>query len=160
MNTNGKLFLDYEIGVYNCITLYYIEEAGNKYIIFGHKNGIYGIELNSDGISVKNISNHFKLAGNVFDLPYIYKRNNFYYLFASIEDYYSKYPNKKIVVGRSNTLNGTYLSRNNGRMLDNEYELIIGGNKTYSYFGIISIVNDTWLIFHATNKKKIQDIYV
>ena len=81
-NKNGKLFLYNESNVQDSINPSYIEEAGNKYIIFGNKKGIYGIELEQNGTTIKNMSEKFQLAGNKFEHPYIYKRNNYYYLFA------------------------------------------------------------------------------
>ena len=71
-NGNGKLFQSGEVGVKNSIDPYYIEENGSKYIIWGSFYGIYGIELNSDGLSVKNYGNKFQLAGTYFEAAYIY----------------------------------------------------------------------------------------
>ncbi len=46
-------------------------------MIFKDPKYIYGIELNADGLSVKNFDNVFKLAGEgAFFGPYIYKRKN------------------------------------------------------------------------------------
>ena len=155
MNGNGKLFINKEIDVDKSINPRYIEDAGNKYIIFGYKNGIYGIELSSNGTSVKNIKNKFKLAGDVFELPFIYKRNNYYYLFASIGECCLKKlsnNNQQIVFGRADTFKGPYMSQNKGDMLNNAYEVLIGKNNIYYSAGSISIINDTektWIIYHA-----------
>jgi arabinan endo-1,5-alpha-L-arabinosidase len=83
-NGNGKLFVSGEVGVTNSIDPFYIEEGGAKYIIWGSFYGIYGIELNSDGLTVKNFGNKFQLAGSYFEASYMYKRGGYYYLFASI----------------------------------------------------------------------------
>ena len=155
MNTKGKLFLNNETGVESSINPHYIEDEGNKYIIFGHKKGIYGIELNQDGTTVKNVTEKFQLAGDAFELPYIYKRNNYYYLFASTGECCSKTPNQKIVVGRSTSFKGTYMSKSNKSMINNNCDVIVGENDKYSSVGSVSIINDTektWLIFHAITK--------
>ena len=153
MNTNGKLFLNNEIEVDKSINPHFIEEAGKKYIIFGNQKGIYGIELNQDGITIKNLTDKFQLAGNNFELPYIYKRNNYYYLFASIGDCCTNSnPDQKIIVGRATSFKGTYMSKSNKSMINNDYDVIVGGNEEYSSVGSISIINDTektWIIFHA-----------
>ena len=155
MNGNGKLFINNEIDVDISINPRYIEDAGNKYIIFGYKKGIYGIELSSNGTSVKNINNKFKLAGNAFGLPFIYIRNNYYYLFASIGECCLKYSsdnNEQIVVGRADAFKGPYMSQNKESMHNNGYEVLISKNNIYYSAGSISIINDTektWIIYHA-----------
>jgi arabinan endo-1,5-alpha-L-arabinosidase len=42
-----------EIGVQNSIDPFYIEDDGKKYLFWGSFRGIYAIELNDDGLSLK-----------------------------------------------------------------------------------------------------------
>jgi arabinan endo-1,5-alpha-L-arabinosidase len=69
-------------------------------------------ELTDDGMAVKNLTKKTKIAGNSFEAPYIHKRGNYYYLFASIgsccEGMNSTY---KVVVGRSENVDGPYLNK-------------------------------------------------
>ena len=154
-NGNGKLFQSGEVGVKNSIDPNYIEEDGRKYIIWGSFYGIYGIELNSDGLTVKDTRNKFQLAGTYFEAPYIYKRGGYYYLFGSIgsccEGDNSTY---QTVVGRSTSFTGPYTARNGGRMLDNSFEVLLSGNSVWAGPGHNSrIIEDnsgtTWMTYHA-----------
>ena len=154
-NGNGKLFQSGEVGVKNSIDPNYIEENGRKYIIWGSFYGIYGIELNSDGLTVKDTRNKFQLAGTYFEAPYIYKRGGYYYLFGSIgsccEGDNSTY---QTVVGRSTSFTGPYTARNGGKMLDNSFEVLLSGNSVWAGPGHNSrIIEDnsgtTWMTYHA-----------
>ena len=116
---------------------------------------IYGIELNSDGLTVKDTRNKFQLAGTYFEAPYIYKRGGYYYLFGSIgsccEGDNSTY---QTVVGRSTSFTGPYTARNGGRMLDNSFEVLLSGNSVWAGPGHNSrIIEDnsgtTWMTYHA-----------
>ena len=154
-NGNGKLFVSGEVGVTNSIDPFYIEEGGAKYIIWGSFYGIYGIELNSDGLTVKNFGNKFQLAGSYFEASYMYKRGGYYYLFASIgsccEGDASTY---QTVVGRSTSFWGPFTSKNGGRMLDNSFDVILSGNSAFVGTGHNArIIEDkggrTWMAYHA-----------
>ncbi len=111
-NTNGKLFVSSEIGVHNSIDPCFYEENGKRYLFWGSFYGIYMTELTADGMAIKNMSNKKKIAGKSFEATYIHKRGNYYYLFASTgaccEGITSSY---KVVVGRSEKLDGPYVSR-------------------------------------------------
>ena len=152
---NGKLFNSGEVGIKNSIDPYFIEDNEKKYLIWGSFYGIYGIELTKDGTKVKNIKNKFKLGGKYFEAAYIFKRNKYYYLFASIgsccEGDNSKY---QTVVGRSDNLKGPYLSKNGGQMLSNQFTVLLSPNKKFVGPGHNSrIVKDknkkTWMLYHA-----------
>ena len=152
---NGKLFTSGEVGVKNSIDPYFFEENGRKYLIWGSFHGIYGIELTKEGTKVKNLKNKFQIAGSYFEAPYIYKRANYYYLFASIgsccEGDNSKY---QTVVGRATSLKGPYLSKKGNKMLNNNYVVVLSGNKKFVGPGHNSrIVKDktgkTWMFYHA-----------
>ena len=154
-NGDGKLFVSGEVGVKNSIDPFYIEEGGAKYIIWGSFYGIYGIELNSDGLSAKDYRNKFLLAGTYFEASYIYKRGGYYYLFASIgsccEGDSSTY---QTVVGRSTSFTGPYYSQNGGRMIDNSFDVILSGSSAFAGTGHNArIMEDkggrTWMAYHA-----------
>ena len=152
---DGKLFTSKEIGVINSIDPFYIEEDGKKYLIWGSFHGIYGVELTKEGTKVKNMNNKFQIAGSKFEGSYIYKRNDYYYLFVSIgsccDGDNSTY---QAVVGRSKNLKGPYLSQKGESMLDNKYTVILSGNQKFVGPGHDSrIVLDkngkTWMLYHA-----------
>ena len=154
-NGNGKLFVSNEIGVKNSIDPNYIEVHGSKYLIWGSFYGIYGIELNSNGLTVKDYNSKFLLAGTYFEASYIYKRGSYYYLFGSIgsccEGDKSTY---QTVVGRATSFKGPYYSKDGGRMIDNSYDVILSGNSAFVGTGHNArIIKDkggrTWMAYHA-----------
>ena len=154
-NGNGKLFVSSEVGVKNSIDPNYIEVDGAKYLIWGSFYGIYGIELNSNGLTVKDINAKFLLAGTYFEASYIYKRGSYYYLFGSIgsccEGDSSTY---QTVVGRATSFKGPYYSSDGGRMIDNSFDVILSGNSAFAGTGHNArIIEDkggrTWMAYHA-----------
>lgn len=153
----GKLFRSNEIDVQNSIDPFYIEENGKKYLFWGSFRGIYAIELSDDGLSVKPDAQKVLIAGTAFEGTYIYKRNDVYYLFASIgsccEGVNSTY---KLVVGRSKSLFGPYLDKNGKDMLDNGYSLVIGPNSRFVGNGHCSEIaqdeaGNDWMFYHGVD---------
>ena len=155
----GKLFRSNEIDVQNSIDPFYIEDSGKKYLFWGSFRGIYSIELNVDGLSVKPDAEKKRIAGTAFEGTYIHKKGNDYYLFASIgsccEGVNSTY---QLVVGRSKSLFGPYLDKSGKDMMDNGYTVVIGSNGRFVGNGHCSeIVQDKsgqdWLLYHGVDKK-------
>ena len=73
-----------------------------------------------------------QIAGDAFEASYIYKRGDYYYLFASVgaccSSMLSTYTT---VVGRSTSLLGPYVNKKGESMLDNSYEIIIKANDRF-----------------------------
>lgn len=155
----GKMFRSNEINVQNSIDPFYIEDEGRKYLFWGSFRGIYGIELSDDGLSVKESAISRKVAGTAYEGTYIHKKEDYYYLFASIgtccEGVNSTYTT---VVGRSDKLFGPYMNKTNGHMLDNHHEILIHKNDVFVGTGHNSeIVTDKagsdWVFYHAVSAK-------
>lgn len=148
------------LGVRNSIDQFYFEENGKKYLFWGSFFGIYVVELTDDALRVKyNADNTpvFKqqVAGNAYEGTCIYKRGDWYYLFASIgsccEGANSTY---QTVVGRSDNLFGPYVNKNGERMLDNKHEILISGDGNFVGTGHNSIIQQddagqAWMILHG-----------
>ncbi len=154
----GKLFRSNEINVQNSIDQYYIEENGKKYLFWGSFHGIYSIELSDDGLSVLPGAEKLLVAGTAYEGTCIFKKDGFYYLFASIgtccEGVKSTYTT---VVGRSNNLFGPYLDKAGRSMSDNYHEVLIHGNDRFAGTGHNSEIitdnqNKTWILYHAVDK--------
>ena len=152
---DGKLFTSGEVGVHNSIDPNYIEYNGKKYIVWGSWNGIWLIELTADGLAVKDIKTKTQIAGTRFEAPYIYRRGRFFYLFCSIgaccEGANSTY---ETIVGRSRSLFGPYVTKNNKKLMDNNYELFLTSNTPCIAPGHNSrIIEDeegkTWMTYHG-----------
>ena len=160
-NDCGAPVVTYEdSGVDNCIDPFYWEENGKKYLFWGSFHGIYVTELTDDALAVKrdaagNAVFQQQVAGGAFEATCIYKKNGYYYLMASVgsccEGANSTY---RVVVGRSKDLFGPYVDKKGGRMLDNQYELVLQGNSTWVGPGHNSqIVTDDagaeWMVYHS-----------
>ncbi|MGQ1890233.1 family 43 glycosylhydrolase [Thermophagus sp. OGC60D27] len=154
-NDQGKLFRSNEIGVHNSIDPFYIEEDGKKYLFWGSFFGIYAIELTDDGLSLKYKAEKKQIAGTAFEGVYIHKKDNYYYMFASVgsccEGVNSTY---HLVVGRSESLLGPYVDKEGKDMMDNGYEVVIGSNEKFVGNGHCSeIIQDNegvdWILYHG-----------
>lgn len=154
---HGMMFRSNTIGVQNSIDQFYIEDGGKKYLFWGSFRGIYSIELNDDGLSIKQGADKKQIAGTAYEGVYIHKRKGYYYLFASIgtccEGTKSTYTT---VVGRSRDLMGPYLDKNGKSMLDNNHEIFIQKNDRFIGTGHNSeIVADDkgndWILYHAVD---------
>lgn len=155
----GMLFRSNEIKVQNSIDPFYIEDEGKKYLFWGSFRGIYAVELTSDGFSVKEGSTPKQIAGTAYEGTYIYKKGEYYYLFASIgsccEGLKSTYTT---VVGRSKNLMGPYFDRNGGEMMHNHHEILIHKSNAFVGTGHNSEIvedknGDTWFLYHAVSVK-------
>jgi arabinan endo-1,5-alpha-L-arabinosidase len=151
----GFMFRSDSIGVRNSIDQFYIEDNGKKYLVWGSFNGIFCIELEDDGLAIKNGAEKVQIAGTVTEGSYIHKKGKYYYLFGSIgtccEGATSTYTT---VVGRSENLLGPYVNKKGDSMMDNHYEVVIQGNETFAGTGHnAEIVSDDagndWILYHA-----------
>lgn len=144
-----------------CLDPFFWSEDGRNYLFYGSFKGVFGFEMEADGITPKNRKQYVKqIAGNKYEGGMIYKRGDYYYLFTSI-DHCCQGPatsNYKIAVGRSTSLWGPYLNKSGGRMLDNQHEVILTGNDHFVAPGhnselVVDDVGDTWMLYHAYDVK-------
>ena len=162
---NSKELLTKEDFGSNCIDQFYYEEDNKKYMFVGSFNGIYVTEFTDDGLSVKRNENGTptlkkQVCGKAFEGTNIYKKNGYYYLFASINNCCdgerSRY---KVVVGRSQDLLGPYLDKSGKDMINNAWELVLEGDGQ-KFFGpghnSIIVQDDAgtdWMIYHSYVKE-------
>lgn len=162
---NSKELLTKEDFGSNCIDQFYYEEDNKKYMFVGSFNGIYVTELTDDGLSVKRNENGTptlkkQVCGKAFEGTNIYKKNGYYYLFASINNCCdgerSRY---KVVVARSQDLLGPYLDKSGKDMINNAWELVLEGDGQ-KFFGpghnSIIVQDDAgtdWMIYHSYVKE-------
>jgi arabinan endo-1,5-alpha-L-arabinosidase len=152
----GPILRANEIGVINSIDQFYIEDNGKKYIFWGSLNGIFGIELNADGLSIKKGAEKKQIAGDAFEGTMILKRGKYYYFFGSVgtccEGITSTY---QLAVGRSDSLFGPYVdSKGKSLMLIDGYTVIVSKNERFVGNGHCSeIVQDDegndWILYHG-----------
>ncbi|MBP8959235.1 MAG: family 43 glycosylhydrolase [Bacteroidales bacterium] len=154
----GKLFSSNESNVQNSIDQFYIEDDGKKYLFWGSFHGIYAIELSDDGLSVKGGAEKRQVAGTLYEGTCIFKKDGYYYLFASTgtccEGIKSTYTT---VIGRSENLFGPYFDKSGRSMNNNFHEILIHGNDRFVGTGHNSEIitdnkNKTWILYHAVDK--------
>ena len=157
----------------------FYDKDGNLHLVYGNFLGIYVVDLESDGMSLKKNSSDGKgnktlIAGHsrerdtsTYEGPFIIYKDGYYYLFAStnpsVRHKDSKY---KVMVGRSQNYNGPYLDKE-GHDLKESGDGTCYGNLVIEspeenmefvagpgHNGIfIDDAGDYWLYYHAyTNK--------
>ena len=152
----GKLFISSEIGVQNSIDPFYIEEEdGSKYLFWGSFQGIYGIQLSDDGLSLKPGAEKVQIAGTLTEGTYIYKKDGYYYLFGSAgtccEGLNSTY---RVMVARSENLFGPYVNKSGRPAMENNFMLVLQkSNKVVGPGHNSEIVQDDagqyWMLYHG-----------
>lgn len=154
----GTIFNSGSIGVPNCIDEYFYEENGRYYMLCGSFGGLFIVELNvADDLStmIPKMSTKKQLAGSAYEAVALWKRNGYYYLFASIgsccEGINSTYTT---VVGRSENLRGPYITKSGHSMMNNAHEVLIARNDRYVGVGHCSILQEddeknTWMFYHG-----------
>jgi arabinan endo-1,5-alpha-L-arabinosidase len=151
-----KLFNSIEIGVQNSIDPFYMEDGGKKYLFWGSFHGIYGIELDDDGLTVKPGAEKVRIAGDSFEGVYIHKRGNYYYLFASTGSCCAGANSTySLVVGRAASLFGPYVDKDTDPLLNaGNWTWVIQKNEHFVGPGHCSeIVTDNagndWILYHG-----------
>jgi arabinan endo-1,5-alpha-L-arabinosidase len=157
----GKVFDSEEIGVSNSIDPFYIEKDGKKFLMWGSFHGLFLTQLTADG--KQPTGKKIQVAGNQLEAVYVYEKNKYYYLFGSTgtccEGAKSTY---RVLVGRSEKLEGPYLDKNGKPMLDLDSGTLvvatsISGNGYAGPGHNAEIVTDDegqdWLLYHGMEKQ-------
>ena len=161
----GIVFSSHDVNVQNSIDEFFYEENGRYYMLWGSFRGIYLMELNvtDDLVITPKKETMIQVAGTAFEAVNVWKRDGYYYLFASIgsccEGANSTYTT---VVGRAKNLSGPYLDKDGERMLDNAYTVVIGKSSAFVGVGHNSILQkddkgNTWMLYHGYQLNKVDD---
>jgi arabinan endo-1,5-alpha-L-arabinosidase len=121
-----------------------------------------GIALPQEWYTVSKRARDFKVEDDdpgegAVEAPFIFKKNGFYYLFVSF-DFCCRGAdsNYKVVVGRSDKIQGPYRDRNGNRMDEGGGSLVIEGNKDWAGVGHNSAYTfdgEDYLVFHGYDVK-------
>lgn len=161
----GVVFSSKDVDVENSIDQFMYEEDGKYYMLWGSFFGLYLMELNvTDDLTITpQLETKQRVAGNAFEAVNLWKRNGYYYLFASVgsccEGANSTYT---MVVGRSKNLEGPYLAKDGGAMMDNAYTTVISKSTAFIGTGHNSILleddgGNTWTLYHAFRADRPED---
>lgn len=140
------------------------DQTGKVWLVFGSIGGIHQVELSKDGLSLAKDAVYKHIAGQdiekdnsrltVFEGSYVYKRDGWWYLFASAGRYndYSY----AIVVGRSRNAEGPFLTKEGKDMVDGYGTAILTSSPYDLFYGpghdgeIFTDKNgDTFIIYHT-----------
>lgn len=163
--SKGVVFSSRDVNVQNSIDQFFYEEDGKYYMLWGSFRGIYLMELDvtDDLVITPKKETMLQVAGTAFEGVNLWKRDGYYYLFASIgsccEGAKSTYTT---VVGRSESLTGPYLSKEGNPMLDNGYTTLISKSSAFVGVGHNSILQtddagNTWMLYHGFQINKEDD---
>lgn len=166
----GKLFTSNEIGVTNSIDAsVFVDDDGRVYMMWGSFCGIYGIELSSDGLSIKEGATKKLIAGyettrwsgDQYEGAYLRKINNYYYLFLSLgtccDGFNSTY---HVRVVRSTSPLGDYV-QDDGLPIKgygNRGTLVLNKNARFVGVGHNALTQDDagdwWIVYHGFDTKE------
>ena len=136
---------------------FFYEDGGKKYIVWGSYFGLWAIELDSNGLSLKKDAQKVRLVGldgYGIEAPMIHKRDGYYYFFSSEGG--SGYENDyKIGVVRSENFLGPYYNKDGGNATAGApLTMILKSNGKFQSPGHCSgIITDDkgvdWLLYHS-----------
>ena len=149
-----------------------LDDQGNSWMTFGSFwEGIKLVKLAADRkaiarpemwytVAKRKRSNFLpdEKAGDApIEAPFIFKKDEYYYLFVSW-DYCCKGKEStyKVVVGRSKLIVGPYLDKQEKPMFEGGGTVVIEGNENYAGVGHNSVANfngKDYLVFHAYDIK-------
>lgn len=147
--------------VKNSIDPNYFEDKGRKYLYWGslgNGSGIWACELSSDGLSLKEGSAPVLLSNTSSEAACMHKHKGKYYLFASMgsccEGANSTY---RVVVGRSDSPLGPFVSRSGKSMKDPDYdEVVLKGEDSKLFVGpghnseiVTDDAGQDWILYHV-----------
>ncbi|XHR95274.1 arabinan endo-1,5-alpha-L-arabinosidase [Mucilaginibacter sp. UC70_90] len=152
------------------------DKDGTPYLVFGSFwDGLKLVKLNKDRLSVaedlNNIptiatrrkvstenlpavdGNPVDAGGNAIEAPFIFKHDQYFYLFASI-DYCCKGPKStyKMIIGRSKNLKGPYLDKDGIAMDKGGGSILLAGDKDWygvGHNGVSTFDGADYIIFHG-----------
>lgn len=170
----GKLFDGYEAGCRDTIDPFYFFDRGKHYLFWGSTNNMWVMEIGvNDDIDITyDLSAKVQTAGKAVEGTEVYKRGDWYYMFASRGSY--AWITYQVVVGRSKNVAGPYVTRegipflSGGDLKSPELNLakaaaLTSGNERFTGTGhnapvITDGAGDTWFICHGHHKGKELDL--
>lgn len=141
------------------------DENGNAFLSFGSFwDGLKLVQLSKDRLSITGSTqdlptiasrkkDSLEKGSNAIEAPYIFRKNDIYYLFASI-DLCCKGKNStyKMIVGRSEHISGPYLDREGQLMAKGGGTLLLQGNSDWYGVGHNAVAHfdgTDYLVFHG-----------
>ena len=118
-------------------------EAGIVWLYFGSVGGMHRVQLAADGLSLAPDAKYEHVAGltvrqnpdrsRVFEGAYLHRHEGYWYLFVSSGHYGDH--TYKLQVGRSKTLDGTFLNRKGKKMVEGYATPVLTSQKGDRFYG-------------------------
>ena len=171
----GKLFTSNEIGVTNSIDAsVFVDDDGRVYMMWGSFCGIYGVELSSDGLSLKGGIEYARdnkvliagyqttqWSGDQYEGAFLRKINDYYYVFLSLGTCCNGYSSTYHVrVARSTSPLGNYVQSDGQSMIGggNKGTLVLDKSSRFVGVGHNALTQDDagdwWIVYHGFDKKQ------
>ena len=138
-----------------------VDTDGTPFLSFGSFwGGLKLVKLSEDRLKVNQsindiltIASRKNTVANPIEAPFIYKKDEYFYLFASI-DYCCKGAQStyKVIVGRSKKLNGPFLDREGKKLTDGGGTIMLSGNEEWHGVGHCAVAKlnaDDYVVFHG-----------
>ncbi|MCW3805332.1 family 43 glycosylhydrolase [Plebeiibacterium marinum] len=137
-----------------------ISEDGTPYLSYGSFwGGLKMVQLTKDAQKVVGDKDDILTIAsrntkeNAIEAPFIFKKDNYYYLFASIDFCCrGKDSTYKMIVGRSNKIQGPFLDKNGIDLANGGGSILLKGNEKWHGVGHNSAYtfnNTDYLVFHG-----------
>ena len=139
----------------------FTDDNGKKYIFWGSLgpgSGIWAAELSPDGKSLKEGGKKKRISASNMEGAYVFKKNGWYYLFAS-KGSCCNYDRStyRVVVGRSKNIFGPYVGPDGRKMSSGQFEnVIMHGDAEAEFVGTghnTQILTDDagqdWMAYHS-----------
>lgn len=157
------------------------DKKGTPYLVFGSFwDGLKLVKLNKDRLTIAQSPDNLPTiasrkkspspdnppavddnpkdaGGNAIEAPFIFKKDKYYYLFAST-DYCCKGPKStyKMIVGRSKNVAGPYLDKDRVSMAQGGGTLLLQGDANWygvGHNGVYTFDKMDYLVFHGYDAK-------
>ncbi|MCE5287920.1 MAG: family 43 glycosylhydrolase [Nocardiaceae bacterium] len=146
------VFCAKDVGIAGTIDPFVWNDNGNKTMVVGNFGGVYAIPLNPDGSAAAG--KPVQIADQRFEAPYIVRKDNNFYLFASAGNCCSGPTTAyRVLAGRSPNLFGPYVDRDGRDLNLGGGELVVAGSDKWAGPGHNAVTTDDagndWMLYHA-----------
>jgi arabinan endo-1,5-alpha-L-arabinosidase len=150
----------------------FVDDNDSAWLTFGSFwGGIKLVKLNRDLVSLAHPEEWYNLAsrrpstplradsGNsAIEAPFLFKKGNYYYLFVSV-DFCCRglKSNYKVLVGRSSTITGPYVDKNNVPLMKGGGSLVAAGDTTnwvaVGHNSVYTFDGKDYIVYHGYDAK-------
>jgi arabinan endo-1,5-alpha-L-arabinosidase len=138
----------------------FVEKSGKVWLLYGsYQKGLRMVQLNpKTGMLLNETPNPIKITSHLGEGVFIIKGPDYYYIFASrgkcCSGINSTY---QVVMGRSKSITGPYLSKEGKSWVDDQCSLLLEGNQEEpgrGHNGIFAERDTTFMVYHAYTRSQ------